>query len=225
MVLKFIKNLTQKNILYYPGCLTKILGLDKNYKKILEKLGIQFVTLTEIEFCCGSPALNSGYKEDFQKISENNQEIFKKHRISKIITSCPSCLKIFSQDYNLQTEHITKTILQNIEKLDSKFNEKITYHDPCYLGRYSNIYQEPREILKHIGFEIIEMENTKQNSLCCGAGSGLQPNLPSIADKIAQIRLNQVKTSKLITTCPLCYQHFKNNTSDIRILELSEVLI
>ncbi len=225
MVFKFIKKLTEKNTLYYPGCLTKILKLDENYKKILQKLEIQFITLEDTEFCCGSPIINVGYQEDFQKISGNNMDLFKKHKVSKIITSCPSCYNTFKKYYNIEVEHITQTILNNIDKLELKnFNEKITYHDPCYLGRYQNIYNEPREILKALNFEVIEMENNKENSLCCGAGSGLQPNLPSIANKAAEVRLKQVKTSKLITTCPLCYQHFKNN-SNIKVLELSEVLI
>ena len=138
------------NILYYPGCLTKFVmkDLEKNYEEILRKCRIDFIKLTDVEVCCGSPVLNTGYENDFKTLAKKNLEIFKKHSIKKIITSCPACYKTFHKDYrellgdewDIEVEHVTQTIANalksgklRVKKLRSK---KLTYHDPCHLGRH-----------------------------------------------------------------------------------------
>ena len=89
------------NVLYYPGCLTKFASkeLEDNYKKILKKIGIDFIQLKDMEVCCGSPVLNSGHKKEAIDLAQKNLNIFKQHSVIKIITSCPACFKTFSKDY------------------------------------------------------------------------------------------------------------------------------
>ncbi len=223
----FFNRLFARNILYYPGCLTKFVLEDimNNYRNILDQINIDFITLKEKEVCCGSPVLNAGYEQDFDELKRKNLQLFDEHGVKKIIVNCPACYHIFSKHYNFKVEHITQTILKKIDYFDMRFNEKITYHDPCHLGRYSDIYGEPRKILKKIGFKVVELEKNKQDSLCCGGGGGLKANYSGMANKIAKNILKNVKTKKLITTCPMCYAHFKENAKDVEILELSEVLI
>ena len=229
MFKKFLEKFIPGNTLYYPGCMTKYVlkDLEKNYKDILRKLNIEFITLKELEFCCGSPVLKAGFPEDFDKLIEKNRETFKAHGISRIITNCPGCYNMLLNNFDIKVEHITQVIWKNIEKLDLKtFKEKITYHDPCHLGRYSDIYDEPRFILKALDFEVIESKKTRENTLCCGAGGGLKNNAPKIASKIAKIRFEDVPTKKLITPCPMCYHHLKENApEDVEVLELSQVLV
>ncbi|MBL7148422.1 MAG: (Fe-S)-binding protein [Nanoarchaeota archaeon] len=225
---KLFEKLVNKNVLYYPGCMTKFVLKDKqdNYKKILEKLGIEFIMLKDEEFCCGSPVLNAGYEKDFENLKNKNLNLFKKYGVSKIITNCPGCYSMFKDFYGLKVEHISQTIFNNRKKLKKKFHEEdISYHDPCHLGRYSKIYDEPREVLKLRGINLVEFDSNREYASCCGAGGGLRNNVPNLADGIAKNVLKQCKTEKLVTTCPMCYYHFKENSNGKLIMEFSEVFV
>ncbi len=229
------------NTLYYPGCLTKYVSVDieKNYEQILRKAGVDFILLKELELCCGSPAYNAGYTDDFLDLIKKNLQVFREHDVKRIITNCPACYKVFSTDYgehskdwNIKTEHATKVIWDAIKsgklKISRCFSEEITYHDPCHLGRHCGIYEEPREILKAVGFSIKEMANNRENAFCCGAGGGLKTNQPEISNEVAKQRVKQAEdtgTKKIITTCPLCYHQLKENSKNMEVSELSEVLI
>jgi Fe-S oxidoreductase len=229
------------NTLYYPGCLTKYVSVDieKNYQAIFRKSRIDFIQLKEIEQCCGSPVYNAGYAEDFRNLIKKNLQVFKEHNVTKIITNCPACYKVFSKDYpensrewNIKAEHATIVIWNAVKngklKVKKCFSEEITYHDPCHLGRHCGIYEEPREILKAIGFSIKEMANNREDALCCGGGGGLKTNQPAISNRIADMRIKQAEETgvkKMLTTCPLCYHQLKENCKNLEVYELSEVLI
>lgn len=214
-----------KKILYFPGCWSKykLKDITSNYTKILKKLGLSFDVANE-EACCGAPLLNAGYQKEFQEIKQKNLGILNSKKFEKIITNCPNCYLILSRVYGVQTEHITQTIARYLKKIPVKYEEKVTYFDPCNLGRKSGIYEEPRLILESLGFEVRELEQNRARGLCCGAGGGLKENLSALANKIAQDVLRQCKTKKLITCCPLCYLHLKENAKNIEVLELSQVL-
>lgn len=235
--MSFLDKIFGGNILYYPGCLTKFVAKDlgKKYKKILQKLGIDFIELSELELCCGSPALKAGYVKDFRNLAKKNLEIFKEHAVKKIITNCPACFMIFKKEYkktlgddwNIEVEHITQTINSkfNPKTLNSK-KGKVTFHDPCHLGRQMGVYEEPREIIKKLGYEIEEMELNRKESFCCGGGGGVKSNEPELANRIAKDRIEQAKktgTKILVTCCPLCYLNLKENARDIEVRELSQL--
>lgn len=191
------------NTLYYPGCLSKfVLQAEvENYKRILNKMKVDFLMIPG-ELCCGSPVRNAGYEIEARKLARKNLELFKKHNIKKIITNCPACFKTFFHDYkemlpdwDIEVEHITITILNYLRKKKTEhiIRDKVTYHDPCHLGRYSGIYEEPREILRRLGYKVVEMRNNKENALCCGGGAGLRSNNPKLAGKIAKVRIRQAR--------------------------------
>jgi Fe-S oxidoreductase len=238
--MKIFEKILGGNILYYPGCLTKFVAKDlkEKYEKILRKIGIDFIELSELEKCCGSPALKAGYLEDFKKLAEENLKIFKEHSVKKIITNCPACFMILKKEYknilgekwDIEVEHITQTINSKLKIQNSEIkiqkSEKITYHDPCHLGRQMGVYKEPREVIKKLGYEILEMELSKNESFCCGAGGGVKSNEPKLANKIAKDRIEQAKktqTEILTTACPLCYLHLKENAKNIEVKELSQL--
>lgn len=228
MFKKLLQKLTVRNTLYYPGCLTKysLPQIRENYEKILKKIGVDYIMLKELELCCGSPAIRGGYNNDFNNIKKKNLELFDRYGVAKIVTNCPACYHVFKEEYGLEVEHITSLVAKKIDRFDKgKFNERISYHDPCHLGRYSGIYEEPRQVLRALGFEVVELRNHNEQSLCCGGGGGLKSNNPDVANKIAKLRLKQVKTSKIITPCPMCYVHLKENAKGIEVLEFSEVLV
>jgi heterodisulfide reductase subunit D len=219
------------NTLYYPGCLTKYSEpfIQENYEKLLKKLEIDYILLKEQELCCGSPALRAGYKQDFNDIKKKNLELFRQYGVARIITNCPACYHMLKTEYGLNVEHITQTVMKNLSRFDKdRFKgERITYHDPCHLGRYSDIYDEPRKILEYLGFEVVELRDNREKSLCCGGGGGLRGYNLEVARKIAKLRLKGVKTKKIITPCPMCYSHLKESAKDtgIEVLEFSEVLV
>ncbi len=217
MIRRMIKDLVSPNTLYYPGCLTKYVLKDlmNNYEKLLNKIGVNFIKLENIEHCCGSPAKNAGYKKDYEELVEHNRNVFKEHGIKRIITNCPSCHKILSNSYpDFEIKHVLELIYEKRKKLKNKLDEKVSYHKPCHLI----LEKEPLKLLEACGYEVINM-----NNMCCGAGGGLKTNNPKLANKIAKMKLKSAE-DKIITSCPLCYAHLKENTSK-EVLEISEVLL
>ena len=241
--MSFLARLFGGNILDYPGCLTKFAApqLKEKYEKILRKAGVDFIELGELEVCCGSPALKAGYVEDFKKLAQKNLKIFKDHGVKKIITNCPACFMNFKKEYpkllgkewDIEVEHISQTIrrskfFENWKlKIENSRRRRATYHDPCHLGRQMGVYEEPREIIKALGYELVEMELNRQESFCCGGGGGVKTNEPELANKIAKERIKQAKKTGakvLSTACPLCWLHLKENAEDLEVKELGELL-
>lgn len=217
-------DLFKKNVIFYPGCLTKykLNNLANNYINVLRKLGYNLKILKTEEVCCGGPLIESGYESEFNEVMEKNKALFKENKVDKIITNCPMCYNTFLKHYNIKTEHVVQTLLKNISKIPYKYNEeKVTYFDPCFLGRKNKIFGAEK-ILDALGFVVISLKGN--NAICCGAGGGVKRNLSPLADKVAENIIKQVKTEKLITSCPLCYAHLKQNAKNIKVLELSEVL-
>lgn len=229
MFKKLIQKLTVRNTLYYPGCLTKYTQpeIQENYEKILKKVGVDYIMLKELELCCGSPAIRAGYKKDFKDIKKKNLKLFEEYGIARIITNCPACYHTFKYEYGFEAEHFSTLVLKNIKKFnDKQFDEEISYHDPCHLGRSSNLYEEPREALRKMGFKIVELRGHHENSLCCGGGGGLKSNFPKISNDVAKVRLTDIKTKRLITPCPMCYAQLKENApKGLKVIEFSEVFV
>lgn len=218
--------------LFFPGCVLKYKAknLLENYEKILAQLGVSYIKLDGIEQCCGSPAFSAGYVEDYKRIVDANTQVFKDQGVSRIITVCPGCHSAFLDDYpGMKLEHITQVIAKNINKVMPKLlpteNEEVTYFDPCKLGRKLKVCHEPRAILQRLGYVVKEFERNRESGMCCGACGGLKLNSPKTANRIAQQLLAKVKTKKLITSCPNCYLHLKENAKGIEVLDLSELMV
>lgn len=232
------------NTLYYPGCLTKSVMKDilENYKEIFNVIGIDFIMLPNGELCCGLPVINAGYKKEAKSLAKKNFDIFKKHGVKKIITNCPSCFHMLREEYprfvkewDIEVEHATQTIFNYLK--NSKFNkqisnfENVSYHDSCHLGRYCGIYEEPREVIKMLGGNILEMKHNKENSLCCGAGAGVRANYPDLAKNAAANRLKDlpINSDVIISACSLCSSNLASgvdkNTKLIKSIEFSEFVL
>jgi Fe-S oxidoreductase len=229
------KKFFSRNTLYYPGCLIKSVATDinENYKEILRKLGVEFLEFDDF-VCCGSPVLNAGFKEDFEQIRAKNMALLDVYGIKTVITPCPACLKMLKQDYELEKEgikvkHITEVFAENIHKFKEikeiwKNQKKITFHDPCHLGRHCGIYNEPRQLLMKAGYKLEEFDKKGAEAECCGGGGGVKANFPDISNEIAKKRLKGCKTPILATACPLCYLHLKENASGIEVKEISQIM-
>ena len=214
-------------MLYFRGCTAREKQNDiaEATEKILKIAGVDFHTLDD-EKCCGSVLLRTGFIDEAAEQIKKNTEVLKGQ---KIITSCAGCYKTLKDDYGgLDVIHISQLLndLINEGKLDlSKNDLNVTYHDSCHLGRHCNVFDEPRAVIKSVA-NLVEMENIRENSLCCGAGGGVKSAYPEIASQMADSRLSQAKETgceTLVTPCPFCKLNLQND--DIEVLDLTEFLV
>jgi Fe-S oxidoreductase/nitrate reductase gamma subunit len=234
------------DILYWVGCSAAL--DDRNIKvarataKILGAAGIKFGILGEEEACCGDPARRMGDEYLFQTICQQNIEILKGHNVKKILTTCPHCFNSLKYEYpqfggNFEVTHHTQFLAGLIKdgrlKINRNKDKKITYHDSCYLGRYNDIYEEPREILRAVNGKNVELPRHKTNSFCCGGGGG-HMWMEEEPDKRVNIRrLEEVIKAKadcVATACPYCLTMFddalkaKGVEESVKAVDLSELL-
>ncbi|MGM5488863.1 MAG: (Fe-S)-binding protein [Nanobdellota archaeon] len=215
MLQKFMQKLKRGNTLYYPGCFRFVMPeLAEGYQKILSEFGYDLIDVPEFN-CCGNPVLAAGYDTDFYNLAQKNKEIFKRYGVKRIISNCPACVFMFNTYYKIPTQHVSEILLQHAEHFRTA-NEPVSYHRSCHLRKAEN--DAPERLLRKVGYELVPFPDQ-----CCGAGGGVKQNKPELAHKAAQSRLSQCRTNKVITACPQCYQHLKENAS-IKVMELSEVL-
>ena len=220
----------QSDTLFFAGCApyfepifedigARPLDIAKGSLKILNLLGIE-PRLLPNERCCGHDMLWTGDIETFKKLAEHNAATIREAGIRKIIFSCPECYRTFKEDYpkyvNLDCElqHITELLAEKIEEGKVNFDmvrKKVTYHDPCRLGRHLGIYEPPRKLIESIpGMELVEMKQNREESLCCGTSAFT--NCDSYSKQVRIERLLEAKATgadALVTSCPKCQIHFK----------------
>jgi Fe-S oxidoreductase len=209
--------------------------------EILNKLNIDF-TILEREGCCGSPIYMTGDSEKANIIAQKNVEIFKDAGIEQIITSCAGCYRTwkdaypnkFDLDHGLEVKHLPEFIRSKIKSGEVKFKNaidmKITYHDPCHIGRHMGVYKAPRDVIQEIpGTELIEMTRNRHNAWCCGSGGGVRSSFKDLSAFAARERIEEAKETKantLVSCCPFCLNQFKSNigNDEIQALDLSELI-
>ena len=214
-------------MLYFRGCTAreKETSIQKATEKLLNLAGVDYHVL-EDEKCCGSVLLRTGFFKEAQRQIEKNTDVLKGE---KIITSCAGCYKTLKEDYDgLDVVHISQLLDELIEEGKLDFDEKemnVTYHDSCHLARHMDVFDEPRNVIESVA-NIVEMENNRENSLCCGAGGGVKSAYPEIATQMAQERISQAKDTgceTLVTACPFCKLNLSND--ELEVLDLTEFLV
>lgn len=214
---------TKGKVLLFLGCTA---AYDINIKQvavstinILEALNIDYGCLGNDEKCCGSVMLRMGDPE-FERLANDNIKIFNNLGIEILISSCAGCFKTIKEDYpkvgklNFEVLHTVEFFRRLYEEHKLTFNtpieKRVTYHDPCHLGRASGVFNDPRFIMNMIpGLELIEMPRTREYSRCCGAGGGLKSGYPDIQNKMAQRRVKEAEETgaeELVSACPFCFQ-------------------
>lgn len=244
------------DILYFVGCIpyfepifgyldTQALDITRANLKILNRLGVQPVLLPD-EKCCGHDALWTGDVETFKKLADHNTKSIKESGVNKIVFSCPEGYRTLKIDYpehgfklDCELQHISEFVAEKMEKEGLKFKEvrkKVTYQDPCRLGRHLGIYDSPRKLLETIpGIELVEMEKNRECALCCGTSAFT--NCDTYSHEMRVERLREAKATGaeiLVTTCPKCQIHFKcamNNKGEekgpdvnIEVMDLSNLV-
>jgi len=226
--------------LYFVGC---YLSYDPRMKKvatatanILNKAGVKFGILGDKESCCGESIRKTGSEEVFKNLAKENIKTFIDNGVKKIIVSSPHCYHTFKNEYpefmvNFEVIYISQYLLELINdgrlELTKEYEKKVTYHDPCYLGRHNDIYDEPRETLKNIpGLELVEMIDSRKNSLCCGGGGGrIWMDTPK-EERFSDLRLeqaNEVGAQVLVTSCPYCITNFEESRLNMEYEDILEI--
>ena len=214
---------TGAKVLLFLGCTA---SYDINVKQvavstinILEMLGIDYGVFGKDEKCCGSVMLRMGDRE-FERIASDNIKMFHEAGFQTLITSCSGCFKTIKEDYP-RVEKLHFEVMHTVEFLRRLYEEgklvfrnrvekKVTYHDPCHLGRAAGVFDDPRFILQAIpGLELVEMPRNREYSRCCGAGGGLKSGYPDIQNRMSQRRIREAEETgarELVSACPFCYQ-------------------
>ncbi|MEN1967601.1 heterodisulfide reductase-related iron-sulfur binding cluster [Lentibacillus sp. N15] len=213
------------------------------FAKLMNQAGISFAILGNKEANSGDTARRIGNEFLFQEIAEKNIKEFEKNGVTKIVTIDPHAYNIFKNEYpdfgfEAEVYHHTQMLFDLVMngKLKPKqaINQRLTYHDSCYLGRYNGVYDPPREILHSIpGLELVEMKRSKENAMCCGAGGGLMWSEETTGNRINVARTEQaieVQPSMIASACPYCLTMLSDGTKakeveeDISTMDVAEIL-
>ncbi len=213
----------QPEILFWVGCAgsfdDRAKKITKAFVKILNKAGISFAVLGTEESCSGDPAKRAGNEFLFQMQAVTNIEVMNAYGIKKVVTTCPHCFNTLKNEYpglggNYEVIHHTQLINQLLKEgrlsvTGGQYKGKrITFHDPCYLGRANNVYEAPREVIQKLDAELVEMKNCRKRGLCCGAGGAQMFKEAEKGDK----EVNIARTEEALETqpdiiaaaCPFC---------------------
>jgi heterodisulfide reductase subunit D len=241
----------EPEILFWVGCAgsfdERAQKITRDICKILQHVGISYAVLGTEESCTGDPAKRAGNEFLFQMQAMINIEVLNGYNIKKIVTGCPHCFNTIKNEYpglggTYEVIHHTQLIQQLIDegKLKAEGGEsfkgkKITYHDPCYLGRGNNVYEAPRAALEILDIELVEMKRCKSNGLCCGAGGAQMFKEAEKGNK----EINDERIDEAIATdatvvaaaCPFCMTMLsdgvkhRDKEQEIKVLDIAEITV
>jgi len=243
-----VKPFTEEmDLLYFPCCYT---AYDPRLKKVaqataqlLTKAGISYGILGSKESCCGESIRKTGNEALFRKLAKENIKTFIENGVQKILVSSPHCYHTFKNEYpefkvNFEVIHISQylpgLIAQGKLTPTKEYPKKITYHDPCYLGRHNGIYDEPRAALAAIpGATLVELPEARVDSLCCGMGGGRVWAETEKHERFSNLRIEQalaLGAEEVVTSCPYCITALEdsrlvlNHADDIQVKDITEIL-
>ena len=237
------------DILFWVGCAgsfdDRAKKITKAVIKILHGCKIKFAVLGTEESCTGDPAKRAGNEFAFMMSAMQNIQVLNGYEIKKIVTACPHCFNTIKNEYpelGCKYEVIHHTQLINGLIKEGKLSmsggdfkgKKITFHDPCYLGRANDVYEAPREVLQKLDAELVEMKNCKAKGLCCGAGGAQMFKEAEKGDKEVNVKRTEdvldTKSNIVATGCPFCntmmtdgIKHF-NKEEDVEVLDVAEMI-
>lgn len=236
-------------ILFWVGCAgsfdERAKKITKAFVKLLHNAGVDFAVLGAEESCSGDPAKRSGNEFLFQMQAMTNIEVMNAYEVKKIVTTCPHCFNTLKNEYpelggKYEVIHHTQLLRDLLEDgrmtiAEGTFKGKrITYHDPCYLGRANNIYEAPRELIQKLDAELVEMKSCKSRGLCCGAGGAQMFKEPENGNKDINIeRTEQALETQpdiIAAGCPFCNTMLsdgvksKEKEDSLPVLDLAEMI-
>ena len=236
-------------VLFFVGCAgsfdDRAKKITKALCKILHKVGVEFAVLGQEESCNGDPAKRAGNEFVFQMMAHTNIEIMNGYGVKKIVTACPHCFNIIKNEYpslggNYEVLHHTQFLKKLMEEGRLKIEggtfkgKKITFHDPCYLGRGNGEYEAPRQLLEKLDAELVEMKRCKTNGLCCGAGGAQMFKEPEKGDMDINVLRTEdaleTKADIIATGCPYCNTMMtdgvktKEKEDSVQVMDIAELI-
>ena len=220
-------------VIYFAGCMTHLTpGTPRAMEKIFMAAGENYLFMDKDgSICCGRPLMLSGQKEDAKVLMQKNKDIIANSGATVLVTSCPICYRVFNEEYNLpipvlhHTEYIDNLLVEKRIRVNRK-PLRAVYHDPCELGRFSNIYEQPRRVLEQI-VRLSSAEQEREEALCCGGSIANVPITASqrkrITRKAARI-LTESNPDYLVTACPLCQKTFGAHTQGTLTVDISTIV-
>jgi Fe-S oxidoreductase len=223
--------------LYFMGCFAAYDDRNKKvataFMKLMQKAGVDFAVLGPEEACCGDPARRIGNEYLYQAQAQQNIDTFKQYGVKKIVTACPHCMNTIMNEYgqfggSFEVVHHTQMLTQLVRdgKLVVPGNEeriRVVFHDSCYLGRYNQVYDEPRDILDALpGLDRQEAGRSRQNGFCCGAGGGLMFREEHIGERMNQVRIRQLQETQpelIASACPFCLVMMRDGVNELDLGE------
>ena len=233
------------DVLYFVGCYASFdrrnQEIARNFLKICSAAGVRVGILGKEEKCCGEPARKLGNEYLYQMMAAENIELIKGYGVKRIVTTCPHCFNTLARDYrdlglDLPVEHYTTFVSALLGSGSLKLTPEpfeFTYHDSCYLGRYMDILDQPRSILRQAGGELTEMDRSGMESFCCSAGGGRIFAEEKIGSRINVARVQMAKETGaplLVSNCPFCLTMFEDGIKtggvegEIRVRDLAEIV-
>jgi heterodisulfide reductase subunit D len=229
-------------VAFFVGCVAAFFPMAKkiprSFAEILIKAGVDFTLLGGEEWCCGFPLIGAGMKREAEGLIRHNLEKMKEKGVQRVVFACPSCYHTWMEDYDTDLErfHSTQFIKQLIEEGKIALKEKkikVTYHDPCDLGRASKVYDAPREVIRSIpGVELIELEHSRDQCKCCGGGGNLEMVDPELSAALAQAKIEEIQATgadAVITPCQQCVRTImttaRRKKLPVTVMDLTEFIL
>ena len=239
----------QPEVLFWVGCAgsfdDRAKKITKAFVKILNKANVSFAVLGTEESCTGDPAKRAGNEFLFQMQAVTNIEVMNAYEVKKVVTACPHCFNTPKNEYpglggNYEVVHHTQFLKQLLDEGRITMEggafkgKRITFHDPCYLGRANNVFEAPRDLIKKLDAELVEMKSCKTRGLCCGAGGAQMFKEPEKGDKDINIeRTEQALETQpdiIAAACPFCNTMMtdgiksKDQEASIAVMDIAELI-
>ena len=239
----------QPDVLFWVGCAgsfdDRAKRITKAFVKILNQINYKFAVLGAEESCSGDPAKRAGNEFLFQMQAMANIEVLNAYEVKRIVTACPHCFNTLKNEYpelggHYEVVHHTQLLQSLIDEGRLKVEggaykgKKITFHDPCYLGRANEVYEAPRKLIQNLDAELVEMKRCKSKGLCCGAGGAQMFKEPEKGDKDVNIERTEeaieTRADIIATGCPFCNTMMtdgvknKEKEEQVKVLDLAEMI-
>jgi heterodisulfide reductase subunit D len=236
-------------ILFWVGCAgsfdDRAKKITKAIVRILHHVGMKYAVLGTEESCTGDPAKRAGNEFLFQMQAMTNIQVLNAYEVKKIVTGCPHCFNILKNEYpglggNYEVIHHTQLVQQLIDSGKLSITggafkgKKITFHDPCYLGRGNGVYEAPREVIRKLDVELAEMKRSRAKGFCCGAGGAQMFKEPEPGNKDVNVDRTEealaLDPAVIATGCPFCMtmmtdgvKHF-NKEQEVKVMDVAELI-
>ena len=239
-------------VAYFVGCVSSFFPrsykVPQSFVQILDRAGVDYALLGGTEWCCGYPMFIDGELERARELIQHNVETVRAMGAKKVVTTCPSCFHFWKHSYpaalgvekmedlGLEVQHATEFLADLVENGNLKLHkvrENVTYHDPCDLGRKGGVTEAPRRVLAKIpGLRLVEMEENRDSSHCCGGGGNLETFAPEVGKAVARTRIRQaadIGAGTLVSACQQCERTLANAARAerirIRVKDITEIVL